>query len=139
MKVWVLTSGEYSDYRIEGIFSSREAAERILLRARADKYATEFNDPEGYEVDALADHTYGPSFRMLMRLDTGEAMEGYTSSPELRHPGRCEVEFRDIAWSRDEHAVPCVCVTSPISREHAVKVAVEKRQEWLRTRDLVSD
>lgn len=36
MSVWVIEQGEYSDYRVVGVYSSRENAERIAEKINAE-------------------------------------------------------------------------------------------------------
>src|SRR5574340_636286 len=50
MKVWVLTSGVYSDYKIEAIFSSEEKAYEYTARFPGS-HISEYNDLEEMEVD----------------------------------------------------------------------------------------
>jgi len=52
MKVYVITSGEYSDYGIIGVMSSLEAAQEYVDKHKqADN--SKINDLEEYELDAI--------------------------------------------------------------------------------------
>ncbi len=52
--VYVVTEGEYSDYRIEGLFSTREMAQAYLDRS---KHGYQRNRKiEEYHLDELRDH-----------------------------------------------------------------------------------
>jgi hypothetical protein len=54
MKSFIVTSGSYSDYRIDGVFSSKSKAEDFIKEKNAiDSYA-DFNDVEPWEIDELA-------------------------------------------------------------------------------------
>lgn len=48
MKIYLVTTGEYSDYRVEGAFSTKEKAEKLI--AKFKKYKTE-SYIEEYELD----------------------------------------------------------------------------------------
>lgn len=53
MKVYVVTTGEYSDYTIRGIFSTRKAAEDAIaaMKVYPPAYCCEPNPIEEYELD----------------------------------------------------------------------------------------
>lgn len=58
MKVYVVTSGQYSDYGICGIFSTKENAQQFIsdrreLHKNDEYWYDEFNDIDEYEVDQL--------------------------------------------------------------------------------------
>ena len=55
MTIFVLTKGEYSDYRITGVFSSKELAEaaKAKMTEGKDNYHAGYNDLEEYELDEL--------------------------------------------------------------------------------------
>jgi hypothetical protein len=114
--VYLLTEGEYSDYHIHGIFSTRAAAAEVAA-----------GDPdleiEPYELDALVEHRYGPVWRAVIYKEDGAALAPYEFRA-IRHPMGVVANEFDTGF----------CVDSPISAEHVVKVAIEKRQEWLRNR-----
>ncbi len=125
MKVYMLTSGCHSDRSNDGVFSSLEALEagkKILG-------GTDYNEPEEWEVDEILGNTVGPVAWVDISCETGEIREVSRSEYQaLRHPGRCEVHL--LKPGREW----VIMVKSPRSIDHAIKVAVEKRQEWLRTR-----
>lgn len=116
VKVYVLTTGSYSDTSIVGVFSSREAA------VAAGTGDSEVNDPEEYELDERAEHRYGPTWSVFFRKETGGLEPQRHAWQKIRHPSACEIQDNQYG----------IFVASPISAEHALKVAAEKRQEWLR-------
>lgn len=123
MKVWLIESGDYSNHYVAGVFSSKEKAlEAKTLRDNSDDRA-----PMEWEVDELLGWETGPVFHASIRAETGE-INAYSEDRVFRHPTRCEInEFIS-------HGGWCN-VKSPISEDHARKVAIEKRQEWLRMRE----
>jgi hypothetical protein len=126
MKVYVLTDGAYSDYYIAAVFSSLEALESAV-KARGDSLS-DYNDPEVFEVDEWGGFQDLPAHEVTISIPTGEILGVYTSAPYWRHPDRCESRIYESA----PHG-RCIVVVSPVSVEHAIKVAVEKRQEYLRS------
>jgi hypothetical protein len=48
-KAYLVTSGDYSDYRIVGVFSTREAAEACIDRQA--EYGSDNNDIEEWDLD----------------------------------------------------------------------------------------
>lgn len=132
--VYVLTSGEYSNYMIHGVFSTREAAERVMGRMGPDM------EVEEYILDDLVRHENGPVWTAAVRLGDGDVPTTKDGAPwyppdqrpdtQFRHPTRADPVRYVHHWDGGRSVV----VSSPISYEHALKVATEKRQEWLRER-----
>lgn len=131
MKVYVLSYGEYSGWHIEGIFSSLEALEKGKAKLIGDGKDV-YNDPDEYELDEIFDHEAGPTFVASIKCETGELFNLLRlDDNRLRHPKRCYVDV----WHAN-YKEWIIRVISPVSAEHANKVAVEKRQEWLRVHSI---
>jgi hypothetical protein len=119
-KVYVLTTGSYSDYHIVATFSTRELAEEAKKLCGND-------DPEiqEYELDSLQipDHPPGQT-AWHVNIDTKGARQpwicqdniferNFTPSSEFQpRSGYYVVE----CWARDE--------------EHAKKIALDKYYQW---------
>jgi hypothetical protein len=116
--VWVVTAGEYSDYHIEGVFTSRAAAEEYVLGHNEG-----LERVEEYVLDCLSDWQRGPVYPVAISLDTGH-VRPLGERTQFRHRDRVIVEEQGEQ----------LMVASTRSEEHATKVAIEKRQEWLRMR-----
>jgi hypothetical protein len=111
MKLFLVSDGCYSDYRICGIYTTQEKAELARKLYAAD------NDVEEWEVDAMPDHPPGLfAFQVIMDREgsvslvsfyDAEAMPNRTWMPS----GNLGVRF--YMWAKDE--------------EHAVKIANERR------------
>lgn len=125
-KVYVLTEGSYSDYHIVGIFSTLAGAEKV----RSGSTDTSVQVEE-WTIDADTELEWGTVWHADIRLGDGLARQRYEEQ-RFRHPAETVVQIcHDCA-----NAPFIIEVRSPISAEHAMKVAVEKRQEWLRTKEL---
>ena len=124
MKVYVLTSGLYEEYRIEGVFSTRENCEA----ARAKFEGAELHDPQEYECDELMKPEYKMVYGAKIDLETGEISSGWKSGPRLTDPEVCTVQVHGVrSWLPN-----AIYVDSPVSASHAEKVAVQQREQWLR-------
>lgn len=125
MKVFILTRGSYSDYQIIGVFSTFELANH----AKAILNESEINDPEEFELDPPyqpeKDFTLGNTYKVTIYKNNGEIFKwaNYLNLQNVyRHPTDCIIRiYSNEIW-----------VCSPISFEHAEKVAIEQRQKYLR-------
>jgi hypothetical protein len=146
MKVYIVTQGSYSDYRIAAVHSTRELAEAHVARL------TELTDPNEpafgeYEVDEPGSiPEVVPEYYATIFLATGELFDGHRPRPDYRWPGAASrkvaacggggerVWVNDGSYSQQPARIE---VTSRVSQEHARKVAVERRQRWLRENKVV--
>lgn len=115
MKVFIVFEGEYSDRRPVGVFSSEEKAAELGL-----------DDIEEFELDAITDKRWMLMYGAVIRLADGEVIRR-----GRRGPGMTPAGFRGEAKISHETA----WALSVESEDHALKLAVEKRQEWLRARE----
>ena len=122
MTVYIVTEGTYSDYHIEGAFSSRKRAEEYIKIHLSDKYREEVSIDE-YELDEELEKSYRTIYRVRV----------------IYHDGRVDREWEDQGYFKDNYSnkklLGAVALgESVISKEHALKLAIEARQEWLRNR-----
>lgn len=125
--VYILEDGEYSDYRVEAIFSTREKAE-AYQRWRAAKTS----DGEGKIVERNLDDG-GEAFRK----DYGvyrvyfKAMTGDINKILLNEAGAEE-------YFPEGQSIPSGYCVSVIARDekHAIKIANEKRLEFTAMREI---
>ena len=127
-KVFIVTSGCYSDYGISSVYSTREAAEKAIgddkdndgYGSRIEEYVLDPDDRhrEGYKsyvVTMLRDGT-------TEEIEEDDFFYGQTS---------CEI------WERSKCTNPkadCLSVQVAVRRkEHAVKIANEKRAALIAT------
>ena len=131
--VWIVTSGAYSDYHIEGVFSTESEAARYLAEVRRFR---DDADAEEWTVNECADLVYKPYYDATIALVDGQWLRGEHDSP----PGTYgEIVPRSLRTSADFQAgalrfhVPCVTRRSYVSLEHAQGLCIEARQHWQRT------
>jgi len=114
--VFMVSSGSYSDYGVDGIYSTRELAEEAKKRFGSD------NDIEEIEQDAMPSLNDG-LYAWEVYFDDGGDVERceYTSPNHLCWDTHWMIgrSVRVICRARDE--------------AHAIKVASEKRAQFLAT------
>lgn len=136
--IYVVTSGEYSDYSINAMFSTKELADQYIAKsiAHADLNYNYGYNVEEWELDKYAAAKELSIWGMGMLLDDGSIVEGPFVFTDLG------LEFTSRINQIGDN-VPCyqnrpiVRVHSTVSAEHARKVAAEARQGWLREQALL--
>lgn len=123
MKVYLVTSGNYSEYRVEAIYSTQEAAEKHVALLNAPETCS-VEDPtvEEVEVDAFAAgvarglllwcvlmHRDGDGFAEL--TDELERLGRHNFTPHQ------DPSMEYVCWARDE--------------QHAIKIANEHRAQLI--------
>jgi hypothetical protein len=123
MTVYVVTEGDYSDYRIKAIFSTKDAAEAYISEGSKYKYA-DFNDIDEWELDAEAGYIMRPYWGVYLTKD-GSLSGDVRTGEQLADPNARSGEVGQCGdWGFQAE--------SYVSEEHALKLAAEARQEWLR-------
>lgn len=144
MKVWLLTSGSYSDYSVMGVFSSLENLEKAKAEF-LNGGSGDCNDPEEFEVDGMLELRSVPVWKASIDEDGRICDEMYGQGGiYFRNPREHVVRCHDNACIEQRNPSDrsggrwgWMCYTeSAESLDHAKKLAIEKRQEWLRTKDL---
>ena len=129
--IYIVTDGTYSDYHIEAVFSELDKAEKYL----AELKQMSNDDPriEEWPVDIDQNKIAKEYWRTTINLVTGKITEGNNSMgwalPEQRVGNGSDMN--EIPYKGTGY-VPDVYFVSFVSREHANKLAIEARQEFLR-------
>jgi hypothetical protein len=140
MKVYVVASGEYSDYGIEAIFSTRDLAESYSAKLNSEGHQSYRNkiynnaNVEEYELDP--DEGANPK-----PLQTIYGASIYLNSGDLAkvpNDGKC---FRtlDFRVPPVEFRGAVVNAYSNQSSEHALELAAEARQSFLREHSITAN
>jgi len=133
MIVFVVTTGCYSDYGINGIFSTRVKAQQYIdgCRAAENCWNKDFNDIEKWTLDeALAEKTY-TRFCCGIMLDDGAVLERHGPQELWGVPKSTTYVAEDVPAYGGRGIVRA---ESSKSAKHAQKLAVEARQAWLRAK-----
>jgi hypothetical protein len=130
VKVFVVTSGSYSDYSIQEIFSTKELADAYLKECDpSDGY-----DIEEWEMDAAAGHVKRTVY--TYSLPGGKAWSYETvDSPTARVP-KSERFAANWEPSLSQSVQWSAIGRSLVSHEHAKKLAEEAIQEAIRKKAL---
>ncbi len=139
-KVYVVTSGEYSDYRIRGIFTTEEAANQYA--------AAVHGSVEEWDVDTINLKVGYLYYRVYMGLHTGETYEIHQteyqdSEMEDTITKYCKREGGEAFYdwlSRVEASPERVYFAHvwALSEIHAVKIANERRTYYLATSEIAT-
>jgi hypothetical protein len=138
LHLFVVEHGEYSDYQIDAIFSTRE-----LAQAWIEKHPTRdrgyFSINDGFVLDDEIDARLVTQYRCHIDLESGDIFSE-SSFQEVRSdqwrggvtvdPGRTVKDFDPVTGNRI--FVTACQVASTVSMEHCHKLAAEARQAWLR-------
>ena len=123
--IYLVTSGEYSDYSIDGVFSTKNKAERYIKTAQASRLYHDDYRIEKWVLDrALREKSY-KEWHCSIMLETGE-MSDVKFNEEFGIPAS-STSYTDI------RAFSYSCK----SKSHCLKLAVEARQKWMRAQALL--
>jgi hypothetical protein len=112
---WIIEQGEYSDYRVVGIFTTRENAEQALAYMKDPK--NHYEEPtisERVLDPAIAELNQGLSQFCVRMLNNGE-LTVYTKK---------ELDLKDITWNRG-----ACYYTWAKDEQHAIKIAAERHAQ----------
>ena len=146
MKLWCLTSGEYSDYGIVGVFSSLDKVEeykqyhnKIVINYYKKLYPDEsdeellchswssFNTPFELEVDDFIVHKDKFPYRIYMHKN------GNISNIYLEN----EVYMDDVQINKNKKVEwDIYFIINAIDKEHAIKIANERRVQLIANGEL---
>jgi len=149
--VYVVTSGEYSDYHIVCVFLDRAAAQKYCEhRNRSVNKGGPYDEceVEEYPLNVAGKDVLKQRFEARIDIATGDVTDlpsrGYDITPaNARTEHDCEDyqwEYAgQVLWGEDttdaDGTQIAVDVVSYVSQEHARKLAVEARQAHLRSED----
>ncbi len=121
-KVYVLTTGEYSDLRVEGVFTTLEAAERVRASLYGGSQITAYRLDELAEKEAMGMRFY--EIKVPIAADT-------TMVVSEEYPG--DEYMYDAPYGAPKYLY---IGTWAKSEEHALKIAMEKRAKYLADRTI---
>ncbi len=124
MKVYVTSTGSYSDYKVTGVFTSLDKA------SFASKLQGDDNDPQEFEVDVIVDHPEGMFWYRVRMDEFGHASSIRTERPPIENylewrPCGDNKNMYFYMWASDE--------------KHAVKIANERRAQLIASNSWVTD
>lgn len=140
MKVYIVTSGEYSDYRIDKVFTDKEKAEDFAKRASTNNYGEDY-DVEEYDTEDDADLNLLP-YEVRFKKDTWNVRycdydikeckaNKFNYSPEIDNivEGEDSITLGDTIYRKDK-----ANLIDSISEKNIVKQP-EYASFWLMAKD----
>lgn len=122
-KIYVVTSGEYSDYHIEGIFDSNELAESFMEAFAPDKY----NEPmcvNEWDLNSCGFKKGLKAYRVELKPTTGDVVE-------IRQERSCFIfNYYENGVTETMDKTLNIGVFAK-DEKHAIKIANEKRAMYL--------
>lgn len=126
MRVWIVVRGEYSDWNIEGVFSSKEKAEEYVDSNKYSYRSVYIEEDKGFEVDELK--TTKPQYvRVIMTRSAG----GYGTT-EIREDDKYKDEFYSRWYdgtSRERYET--TIELGDKTREQLAKIAQDRRTKCM--------
>ena len=119
MKVYMVTTGCYSEYRVNGVYSTKEAAEY------AHSLYNSGNEIEELTVDELPDHPRGLASWLVLMDGDGNTRDVHKTDPMFSNES-VRYYAAGLGWFRENN--DCMVFTMwAKDKDHAVKVANETR------------
>lgn len=128
--VFVVTSGIYSDYHIDGIFSTKELAAAFVKKLKDDETSVEI-----WNLDERKEWILRDAWCAVIYVADGRMDKSYTNRSQSDELAPANKKLRSIQHTFHGGS-DYVSVESYVSQEHAIKAVVEVRQQILRERVL---
>ena len=123
-KIYVVSSGEYSDYGIDAIFDSKDLAEKYI--SAFDQSCYDQMKIEEWELNPNENEVKKSRKAFLVRMDkqgNANEVEWRDSAFGLRNTSL------NISFTYNKELMNCYCFAN--DERHAVKIANEKRVQLL--------
>ena len=118
---WIIEQGSYSDYRVIGIYSTKENAEHALAYIKKDPHGEEPYIDERHLDPAITELNEGLIQFSIRMLFNGEV------TINLRR----DLESKDITWKDGA----CYNIWAR-DRDHAIKIAAERFAQYSAERNI---
>lgn len=151
--IYAVSKGSYSDYSIQALYSTREKAQKFIDESVVkDAQWRNYGTPQDYVFEHL--YISSDSYRIEKYIldppdeieppGLGELTHGFSATIELESGDVTDVHdfsVRDFDYRQnpfwtdkriDKEQKRFVTCLSKVSKDHAIKLAVEARQYWLR-------
>jgi hypothetical protein len=125
--VWVIEGGEYSDYRVSGIYSTKHNAQ-LAFNTGLGSYEMEINEwPLDVNIDLIKKKYHPFRVEIPIKADANALTKVFTTSPDYANDPEISEIYRKPnflhthMWAKDE--------------KHAIKIASERRRIWILDHD----
>ncbi|MBU2052483.1 hypothetical protein KKH13_04740 [Patescibacteria group bacterium] len=127
MKVYIVAAGEYSDYHIVSVFSTKEIAERYVTILCPSGFVTEYEvdnpeDLEDLKRVPIGHFSYEATIHIdgtihVKRINVDDMLDDYLFIRDFRFGMSTEIVMLIYCFAKDDI--------------HATKIASERRREFL--------
>lgn len=124
--VYVVTSGEYSDYGINAIFSTRELAQSFIDAFKADKWHE--MDIEEWDLDPNSKHLKQNRKPYFLRINKRGDVSDFEVA-DSSYSFKKDLPEAEISYTANFEWMNINCFAD--DENHAVKIAGEKRSQIL--------
>ena len=129
-KVYIVTSGSYSSYSIDAVFATKEEADQFV--GGASDY-----DIEEWKLGMPEEGPPRPFYRVYLDAETGNESANYVRNCSWEQNKErpfyvSEFQARVSVNPYTPYMATIIMAESAESYEHALKLAAEHRQAWLR-------
>lgn len=129
-KVYLLTRGQYSDFRVEGAFSCKEKGEAWLKKLEGTPRQRDYHDLEEYVLDSMDPDQVPQDAYAAMDYKTGDLLEYRFDSLEGWERMRLGRVILEGAEFYDSSSVDTISMYfDHRDKERAIKVLAEKRAQ----------
>lgn len=134
-KVYLVTSGSYSDYAVRAVFSTNALAE-AFIEACQGKICSEFNNVEEFDLDPQGEAIRGKyrPFRVEMNIDGNNANAVEMDEDFCGDYCGALVPRGSYWWRRGYNYPPPDRFRGNVlarDKNHAIKILNEKRTQWI--------
>jgi hypothetical protein len=116
-KIYIITTGDYSDYSIEGVFDSEEKADRYLEAFPTSDATIEAHEVNPYDEDIQAGYR---TYEVVMDRQGGVISARQSNEPSY---------YAETLMSLDEKRLSSRAFTK--SKERAIEIANERRIQMI--------
>jgi hypothetical protein len=126
-KVYLVTSGSYSDYGVDAVFDTREGAELFIATFRRESWM------DAFEIEEWNLNPFEPQMRAgLLPFFVDMRRDGETIAVRAADAHDTKFYAVPVVWNNDRHRHNhCAFVMMATDETHAVKIANERRVQMI--------
>lgn len=131
MKVWVISKGTYSAYRVVGVVSSLDRAKSVSVNPEDADGWLDYNEPEEFELDTFRTDAEMQAGGYRLWSVTFDRDGSVTSVSGIEYREDEMSESTDRSTYEGNNGLVSFCDFPAKSKEDAVKIASEYRAVYL--------
>jgi hypothetical protein len=133
MKVYMVTSGDYSSFGVDGIFSTKEKAQEFIDYITKGNPEHDYHPPEPIEVDEPLSYVGSKDlWQGYMDIDGNHIIE-----PKICNDQYKWIDHYEFAIFKNKEILGLNYIVKAESREKAIKIANDKRANLIALNNFV--